>query len=376
MQGKKYKNLADLKFAMYVSVISLILMATVFVGTTFAWLTFTWSSDDNITTSSHFALSVYIYDENGELELLSDLSDATLIGGGAPFSKGSAGTTYIYVENTGTQALVLDIQMIVKQGFAAADAMKFKVTSETSDDGKIDGTVLQTMSGLQIEEAAETAGAEGDGGDEVELPAILSVTDGSDPVMVDANSGEIVRIDYIMYKNLSPEDRKVPLEADLTFVAVQSNVFGGDEQEKIYHVKDYEELQHALKTADDGAAIIFIGDITVDEGDAELVVYNSYSINLNGFTLSGEKSITFRSPEEHEEHEENGCYMLSIENGAIECEELHFDFDMSESVIHLLDDLVLDIIDGGWDDVYCDGISGFDDLEEIERFYVDAEIVS
>lgn len=361
MQEKKSRNAADLKHAMYASMISIILALTALIGATFAWFSFSSASDESTVKSLSLDFEVYSY-ENGQIgALLSGLDAEALIGGGdEPFSKGSHGTKYIYVKNTGTQTLLLDIQMQIKEGPAVADAMKFFVTCMGSGNGDIDP-----------EDEDEDEGPPAGKNDVVTL--------NSEPIMV--KDAEIIRIDYRMYKDPAPETYET-LKADIFIVALQNNVFD-DETQKIYYVNDFDGLIDMLENADDGATIIFAGDIEMKPGGSsgavEIPVFNSYNINLNGYKLRGG---TDEENVENEESEEKyvikfvgsgagNCRMLSIENGVIEYDKLYFDFDMSAVVINLLDDLII----ADWANVYCKAeeefVSGAAELTKIKRFHAD-----
>ena len=157
MEKKRYKNSADLKFAMYASAVSLILTLIVLIGATFAWFSFSSVSEENTIKSLRLDFEVYNSYEDWEAGYapLSDLSAVTLIDdNGEPFMKGSHGTKYIYVQNTGTQVLLLDIQMQIKKGEDLADAMKFRVTSG-SIGAKAETEWLEMINALLTEEDGE-----------------------------------------------------------------------------------------------------------------------------------------------------------------------------------------------------------------------------
>ncbi len=275
--------------ALLVSALATVMCLAMLIGTTFAWFTDTASTGLNKIQAGNLDVKLSYKDENGNFKEVD--TNTNIFKEGALWEPGHVEYAVLKVENAGTLALKykFGINIVSETGSVNVDGDNFKL-SDYIKFAVVDDD-LTSNNRAELVEAAEKAGAE---------TLKNYSTTGELP---EKNDSDVVTLVVWMPENVGNAANykigaAVPeINMGINVVATQldyeKDSFGDDydaglDYPETYSVATASELTAAIKAAKAIDTVKLTSDITADK----VRISKAVTIDLNGFTLTGQECYT------------------------------------------------------------------------------------
>ncbi len=285
-------RLKQIKTALIMSIVSLIVCCSMLIGSTFAWFTDTVTSGANriIAGNLDVAMEYAVLDDTGGFVEWRDANGANSLFTGNLWEPGHTEVVYLRITNAGSLALKYQFAMSISEteaisvvtgkAFKLSDYIKYGITEVNGETGayaNADEAVEAVKSTALPLANYSRSGRLLNAGDNAYLALVVFMPD---DVPNEAN--------YDSKNSAAPD-----IDMGITLVATQdvkeSDSFGSDyDAGATYSVMDLSELESAFDNAKDGDTIELLGDIKLEN---ELVIDNDITINGMGNTLITEKPV-------------------------------------------------------------------------------------